>query len=232
MNKMLASAFSILGVASLFFALSSCGGTTSQQSENSAAFDSIKAPSYTGDTEVAITHSVKDYKEWLEVYNKNSDPNARVSIYTSSDDPNLITIYELTRSHNAARSAFNSEVNKSLREEAGVNSEPIVTFYDIRYRTDIETDKPYRLGVSHVVADYNKWKKGFDEDEPIRAEAGLELRSIATNADDPNIVHVIFATNDIQKAKDVITSVDLKKRMKEAGVISGPDLIVLKIPNP
>jgi len=230
MNKLLASYLFTLGAATLFFLLSGCSGTSSQQSENSAAFDSVRAPSYSGETEVAITHSVKDYKEWLEVYNKNSDPNARVSIYTSSDDPNLITIYELTRSHDDARSAFNSEINKNVRKAAGVNSDPIVTFYDVRYRTDIETDKLYRLGVSHVVADYVKWKKGFDEDEPIRAEAGLELRSIATNADNPNIVHVIFATNDIEKARDVITSVDLKKRMKEAGVISGPDLIVLKIP--
>ncbi|CAN5159258.1 hypothetical protein BH09BAC3_BH09BAC3_17260 [soil metagenome] len=233
MNKSLASAWFTLAVAALFFLAAGCSGTTSTQSEtNSAAFDSVRLPSYSGDTEIVITHSVNDYKQWLEVYNKNSDPNARISIYTSSDDPNLVTIYEFTKSHKDAKNFFNSDGQQNTMQQAGVSSTPVVHYYDVKYRAENETNKIYRLGVSHVVEDYNRWKKGFDEHGPIRTEAGLELRWIATDADDSTLVHVIFATDDIDKAKDVITSVDLKQKMKEAGVVSGPEIVVLKIPNP
>jgi hypothetical protein len=233
MKKLPASASLTLAVAALFFLAAGCTGTASKQSEtNSAAFDSVKLPTYSGDTEIVITHSVNDFKDWLDEYNKNSDPNARISIYTSSDDPNLVTIYEFTKGHKEAKDFFNSDAQKDVMEKAGVSSTPVVHYYDIKYRAENETNKVYRLGVSHVVGNYDRWKKGFDEHGSIRTEAGLELRWIATDADDPSLVHVIFATDDIDKAKDVITSVDLKQKMKEAGVVSGPEIVVLKIPNP
>lgn len=111
---------------------------------------------------------------------------------------------------------------------AGVSSTPVVRFYDIKYFATGKTDKMYCIILSHAVADYAIWKKFFDEDEPIHNEAGLDLLSISTNAEDPNIVNVMFATNDVKKAKDLINSSDLKKRMTESGVQSEPILTVLK----
>jgi hypothetical protein len=61
-------------------------------------------------------------------------------------------------------------------------------------------------------------------------QAQLELRAISTNADDPLIINVMFATDDIEKAKNVINSGELKKRMKEAGVLTEPDLSVFRVP--
>jgi len=84
------------------------------------------------------------------------------------------------------------------------------------------------VAVTHTVKDYAQWKRIFDEDEKIRRDAGLELRAISTNAEDPSMVHIMFATNDVDRAKDLIHSNDLKKRMAESGVIGEPTLTVFK----
>jgi hypothetical protein len=212
--------------------LAGCGGDKSTSSDdNSEAFDSIKAPVYSGNTAVGVTHEVKDYRTWLEAYNKNSDPASRLSVFASPDDPNLITVFALTKNHKDAKDAFSSPEFKAILANEGVTSEPSFNYFDIKYQPSGKTDKKYRLGVSHPVKDYAQWKRVFDEDEKIRTEAGLELRAISTSADDPNMVHIMFATNDVDKAKDLIHSDDLKKRMAEGGVIGEPALTVYKVPD-
>ncbi len=209
----------------------SCGGKkAATESDNSAAFDSVKAPVYSGNTAVGVTHEVKDYATWLKVYNSVSDPASRISIYASPDDPNLITVFALTKTHEDAKSAFASPEFKTTLVTSGVTSEPIFNYYDIKYQATEKTGKKYRLGVSHPVKDYAQWKRVFDEDEKIRTDAGLELRAISTSADDPSMVHIMFATNDVDRAKDLIHSNDLKKRMAEGGVIGEPTLTVFKTP--
>ena len=230
MNKM---ASSISGLASLvmFILMVACGGKNSHQAENAAAFDSVRLGSYSGYTEVEMTHKVKDYKEWLKVYADRSDPDSRLSIFASPEDPNLITIFELTNSHEAARNAFSSQQFAEVMRDEGVTSEPIFNYYDIRFRESGKTNKLYRLGVSHEVQDYEKWKKIFDEDEPVRARANLELRAISTNAENPKMVNIMFATDDIDKAKEVINSDELRKRMTEAGVRSEPVFAIFRVPS-
>jgi hypothetical protein len=232
MKKQLMPALFVL-CGFLVLLLLGCGGKTKPNSgDDAAAFDSIKAPAYSGYTAVAVTHTVKDYHQWLEVYNHDSDPQARLSVYASPDDPNLITVFQLTKSHSEARSTFSSDLLKQEMKDAGVTSVPVFQYYDIKFRAAEPTQKAYRLGVSHEVENYENWKKVFDEHEQVRAEAGLELRAISTNADDPEMVNVMFATDDIAKAKDLINSDELKKRMAKAGVRTEPILTVLKVPEP
>ncbi len=198
--------------------------------DDSTAFDSVQLPAYSGYTAVAVTHSVKDFDSWLKAYTDASEPASRLSIYASPDDPNLITVFELTKSHEDAKNNFTSDKLKEVMRNAGVLGEPKYQYFDVRYRATNPTNKVYRLGVTHRVESYERWKKIFDEDEVIRAEAQLELRAISTNADDPLVINVMFATDDIEKAKNVINSGELKKRMKEAGVLTEPDLSVFRVP--
>ncbi len=211
---------------------SSCSSDrkTATNEHDSNAFDSVQLPAYSGYTAVAVTHSVKDFDSWLKAYTDASEPASRLSIYASPDDPNLITVFELTKSHEEARNNFTSDKLKEIMRNAGVLGEPKFQYFDVRYRATQPTIKNYRLGVTHRVESYERWKKIFDEDEVIRAEAQLELRAISTNADDPLVINVMFATDDIEKAKNVINSGELKKRMKEAGVMTEPDLSVFRVP--
>lgn len=231
MNKPLIQALSMISVISILILSAGCGSRNkSSEAQNSAAFDSVKVPPYSGYTAVAVTHSVKDYHSWLKVYTDVSDPDSRLSVYASPDDPNLITVFELTKSYTDAKNSFSSENFKKELLDEGVTSEPVLSYFDIKYRASSKTEKTYRLGITHSVANYEKWKKEFDLDEPVRAEAGLELRAISTNADDPLMINVMFATDNIDRAKTLINSDELKKRMTEGGVKSEPILTVLRVP--
>lgn len=211
--------------------VSACGGQRTSSGENSAAFDTVKLTPYTGYTAVAVTHEVKDYTTWLKAYNDLSSPESRLSIYASPEDSNLITIFELTKSHVDAKNAFASPAFRETLLAEGVTSEPTFAYFDVKFRVTTATNKIYRLGVSHAVIDYDRWKKIFDEDEHIRSKADLELRAISTNADNPRMVNIMFATDDIEKAKQVINSDELRKRMTEAGVSSEPVFTVLRVPD-
>jgi hypothetical protein len=215
----------------LLLLAAACGKEQSNQAENSAAFDTVKLPLYSGYTAVSVTHSVKDFSAWLEVYSNVSTPESRISVYASPDDPNLVTVFELTKSHKDAKNAFDSERLKKIMRDAGVTSDPIYHYFDVKYRATTRTEKVYRLGVTHAVSNYETWRKAFDEDEPIHREAGLELRAISTNAGDPGMVNVLFATNDIDQAKNLINSEELRKKMSAAGVRSEPAFTVLKVPD-
>jgi hypothetical protein len=177
-----------------------------------------------------MTHEVKDFEEYMKAYKVYSDPESRITIFSSPEDPNLITVFELTKSHEEARSALHSAEFREHLEAEGVTTEPLLSYFDVKFRVTTPTEKKYRLGVSHEVSDYEHWKKIFDEDEPIRAKANLELRAISTNADNASMVNVLFATDDIQKAKEVINSEELRRRMNEAGVRSEPVFAVFRVP--
>ncbi|MDZ4714033.1 MAG: hypothetical protein SH819_01070 [Cytophagales bacterium] len=217
--------------AALLLVLLACGTKRTETTDNSLAFDSVKLTPYSGYTAVAVTHEVGDFKTWLLAYKSLSNPESRLSIYSSPEDPNLVTIFELTKSHADAKSAFASAEFKENLLAEGVTSDPIFNFFDVKFRALSTTPKTYRLGVSHEVEDYDRWKKIFDEDEPTRAKANLELRAISTNAESPRMVNILFATDDFQKAKDVINSEELKKRMEMAGVKTEPVFIVFRVPD-
>lgn len=207
-----------------------CGGEKkTDAAADETSLDSVKV-NYDGLTAVGVTHEVKNYDDWLRVYTDRSDPESRLSIFASPDDPNLVTVFQLTHGHKDARNAFQSPQFKQDLNDAGVISEPVLHFYDVKFRVIEKTEKKYRLGVSHEIEEYNQWKKVFDEDEPIRLKANLELRAISLDADNPHMVNIMFATDDIDKAKEVINSEELKKRMKEAGVRSEPVFSVFQVP--
>ena len=185
---------------------------------------------YSGNTAIGIAHSVSNYDEWLKVYKAKSDSSARLSIYVAPDDPNMVTVFLLTTSNDDAKTWSLSEDLKKSMKEAGVTSEPVFGFYDIKFRATDVNAKQYRVMVSHEVQDYDAWKKAFDADEPRRKEAGLDLRAISTNADNPKMVNVMFATDDVEKTTAMIGSDDLKVKMAEAGVTSEPTVAVYMLP--
>lgn len=225
MKKLLNLAFSGIGLALVASLLINCGGKTGKDTK-----PETPPVVYSGTTGIGITHSVNNYADWLKVYLAKTDSNSRISIYTSPDDPNRVTVFMLSTSHADAKAMAASDQLKNDMKEAGVSSEPVITFFDIKYRAPGKSAKKYRISVNHEVADYDAWKKVFDADEPRRTEANLELRAISTDADNPKKVGIMFATEDPEKVKAMMSSDDLNAKMKEGGVVSEPVVVVLVLP--
>ena len=81
--------------------------------------------------------------------------------------------------------------------------------------------------ITHEVKDFAEWKKGFDADEPNRANAGVKLVGLYTAIENSNLVTAIFDAPNADVVKGMLSSPELKEAMKNAGVISAPDVKIM-----
>ena len=78
--------------------------------------------------------------------------------------------------------------------------------------------------VKHKVADYAKWKPGYDAHDSVRLANGLHSYVIARGVDDSNLVLVAMIMDDVDKAKAMAADPGLKDVMKKAGVVGAPEI--------
>ena len=83
---------------------------------------------------------------------------------------------------------------------------------------------PAALLVRHQVADFDTWKRGFDDHEQMRRDAGIVAHHLNRAEDDPNLVTVFLAVEDVEQARAFAASDELKAIMQEVGVTSVPEM--------
>ncbi len=83
------------------------------------------------------------------------------------------------------------------------------------------------LLVRHEVADFEKWKHHFYAHKNVRLQNGIMDLNILRNSSNKNDVALLFEVKDVDKAKTFTASKELQDLMKEAGVISKPELYFL-----
>lgn len=81
--------------------------------------------------------------------------------------------------------------------------------------------------LSHDVEDYSTWKPLYDADVDRRTSAGFREIAIGTQADQPNRVYMIWE-GDPSVMDEMLRDPDLEAKMKEAGVTSPPEVIVIQ----
>lgn len=84
------------------------------------------------------------------------------------------------------------------------------------------------LRVKHKVADYDKWREGFDAALETRKSGGEKSFKVFRTVDDPNDVIVLAEWDSVERAKVFISSDELKEKMKEAGVLGEPSINFLE----
>ncbi len=82
--------------------------------------------------------------------------------------------------------------------------------------------------VRHSVRNFSEWKTGYDDHAPTRAAARLTEKHVLQDADDPNMVTLIFEAEDLKHAKEFSNSDDLREVMQKVGVLGKPDIYFLK----
>ncbi len=83
------------------------------------------------------------------------------------------------------------------------------------------------LYVHHMVKDYIAWRKLFDDMTSMRTGYGCTGHQVYQSPSNPNEVTILTHWNNIDQAKSYATSNDLKESMKNAGVVSQPDVMFL-----
>jgi hypothetical protein len=89
-------------------------------------------------------------------------------------------------------------------------------------------DKTVLLQVTHEVKDYTTWKKGFDTGKADRDKAGIRLIGVYTALDNGNLVTVVTEAPNAEVAKGFASDPNLKAAMEKIGVISAPEIKILK----
>jgi hypothetical protein len=83
------------------------------------------------------------------------------------------------------------------------------------------------LIISHKVKDYAKWRPVFDADLPRRKSAGLKNERVFRAADDPNNIFIQSEVSNPEEAAKMMDDPGMAEKLKEAGVITKPTVIVL-----
>ena len=80
--------------------------------------------------------------------------------------------------------------------------------------------------------DYSTWRPEFDRHSDAQSSAGLSNPHVFRSSENPNEVVIFFNTNDTAKAKDFVSSSDLKSSMARAGVMDRPTFYFLESTEP
>jgi len=80
--------------------------------------------------------------------------------------------------------------------------------------------------VTHDVVDYAAWKPKYDVDSDRRSGAGIKEIAVGPQADNPNKVYLIWDA-DPATIEGMMKDPELAVKMKEAGVVSEPQVIVV-----
>ena len=69
------------------------------------------------------------------------------------------------------------------------------------------------------VKDYDKWEPTFKEDASMIKANGVKSISVIQSIDDPNIVIVSSEWEDLETAKKLVESDEIRARMEKSGVV-------------
>jgi hypothetical protein len=78
--------------------------------------------------------------------------------------------------------------------------------------------------VKHRVANFESWKKVFDEMVPVRTQHGWTGHRVLRDATDPNVVTIVNRMKTLDGAKSYGVSTELRAAMQRAGVQGPPEL--------
>jgi hypothetical protein len=80
------------------------------------------------------------------------------------------------------------------------------------------------LIVKHRVANFDSWKKIFDEMGAVRAKHGWTSHLVLRDATDPNVVTIVNRMKSLDGAKAYGGSPELRQAMERGGVQGAPEI--------
>jgi len=90
-----------------------------------------------------------------------------------------------------------------------------------------EESEMIQVLVHHEVADYQSWRTVFDAAIDFRHAGGECSCRVFRKAGDPNDLTLLFEWEDLARAQCYMNSEELRKKMKQAGVVGPPEILYL-----
>jgi heme-degrading monooxygenase HmoA len=180
-----------------------------------------------------IRHKVRDFDEWQRVHAESRelerDHGVRgVAILRSMDDPQQVTVAYRFDSTEAARAFFDLSEVRQVMERAGVDRTTIAEEYleDVetgdlgRAMTKRRTTRSLRspmLFVRQRVADFDAWKRAYDERLADLGERGIRRHRVLRSLTDPNVVVTASTFGSLRDARDFVAAAEHRQALLDAG---------------
>lgn len=215
--------------AFIFMILFSCN---SSETKNDAQNADSAAAAFTPFNAIIIKHTVADFSKWLPVFNAHDSVRraygqTTIGVGRGMDDSNTVVIISKADDVQKAKDFAALPELKETMQKAGVNSAPEFMYINVIRNDNSVIEQKARMMITHHVKDFDAWLKVYDnEGKTKRMEEGLIDRGLARGIDDPNMVYIVFAVTDMEKAKAAMGSEAKKKLMTDAGVDSAPQVFM------
>jgi len=100
----------------------------------------------------------------------------------------------------------------------------LLTLFTITSYAQDSAEK-YYLSITHEVANYTNWRKGYDKDVAARNAAGLKEIFVKQNINNTNLITAFFEVENLARAQAFVSNPKLKEAMSKAGVSSTPVIV-------
>jgi heme-degrading monooxygenase HmoA len=183
-----------------------------------------------------IRHKVRDFDAWEQVYEEFHDFRLHHGVRSHAvlrdlADPNQVVVMHAFDSTEAARAFFDSSELKQAMERAGVDRTTVTEEYfdsvDVgnlvesrttrRSRTS-KTPRAPTLLLRQRVADFDAWKKAYDDGLAVLRESGVRRHRVLRSLVDPNVVVIAATFDTLANARAFPDLPGLKQAMTDAGV--------------
>jgi hypothetical protein len=101
---------------------------------------------------------------------------------------------------------------------------PVTHSHHQQPRQRASTSSVGTMIVRHRVADFDAWRRVYEDHGRVRNRYGIGEGSLHRDADDPSMVTVVLKAADLGPAREFAGTADLKDTMLRAGVISEPEI--------
>jgi hypothetical protein len=81
--------------------------------------------------------------------------------------------------------------------------------------------------ISHKVKDYEAWRPIFDQDQDRRQKFGFRNQHVFRDVNDANHIYMSAEIDNPSVLDNFFEDPDLAEKMKKAGVISDPKVVLL-----
>jgi lysozyme family protein len=78
--------------------------------------------------------------------------------------------------------------------------------------------------VRHTVANYQAWRKTYDDFASVQKSLGVTAEAVYQAADNPNDVTITHEFPTLERAQAFVKSDQLKSAMQSAGVVGAPTI--------
>jgi hypothetical protein len=166
---------------------------------------------------VLIKQKVGNFSKWYVVYEGHDSARVASGLHNfvvgrGLKDSNIVLVALRVDDTTKAKQFANSPGLMAAMKKGGVIGKPTINYSLNKFHDDNTDSSAQRAIVNFKVKDYDAWKNVFDSDKPERMNAGLTLRAINQDLDDPHM----------KQAEDFMHSKELRHRMDSAGVVGQP----------